>query len=145
MLFTYSENTNWHLQSKPLGELSKRHVIWFTFQILSLLQILSMVNRDKVNMYMRYAKTFDNHPNTWRTNLILEMCAYLLNGAPQHLVFNLIKIPEMINLPLRNDESMPLCLRMDVKKCNDVIILIDLVTRNFTFDNLRKNRVLHTL
>lgn len=119
-------------------------MIDWTLGILWVFQIGFACNRNEMNVSVRNSISHHDRPDTRLLYVVTNMKREPFRNSPEMSVGFFIKVPEVINLDFRDHQRVSFYLRMNVEKCNHVIIFIHSMTRDLAFDNFCKNRIFHT-
>lgn len=97
--------------------------------------IFLALHRNQMNMSMRHFQTQDSHSNLLTRKSLSDSQCYLLGKNVHSGQFFIFQIKDIVYLTFRNDQRMSFYQRIDVQKCEELLVLRNFITGNFACYN----------
>ena len=97
--------------------------------------IFLALHRNQMNMSMRHFQTQDSHSNLLTRKSLSDSQCYLLGKNVHSGQLFIFQIKDIVYLTFRNDQRMSFYQRIDVQKCEELLVLRNFITGNFACYN----------
>lgn len=108
-------------------------------------ELTNGIEGHQVHVGMRHVHSYNLLAYINRAEHLFKAVGDLFSGFHNRPVGFIVQIPDKFNLLLRDYQSVTRLHGMNIQESQRLLILVNFVAGDFALNNLRKNRVLHTL